>query len=241
MILELGNYKIRRTLIFILSKTYSKDLGRGRLDINRYVQNRASYGHQQGKYPVLESYHSVQTPENVLVTKVLNQFVFQLGTAPFSKKSAEGNTAAKYHAWAKGKLKRWPWDSVQPYGDVQWLRVQIEQRLLRRRTGNEAAYCDFLKWLEEWQFDPTKMHGVPGGRFTKGLLAFPVDDFFWERVLEIWCLKITAEALIRIGYRKTEGPLPLQLRKSQALYKFEKNEEILSIWFQRQEPMSPSR
>lgn len=224
-----------------IKHTVAKDLGHGRLDIGRYVQNRPAYGYRQAKYPILEAYHSAQTPENVLVAQVLKQFAYQLGGSPFPKNKAEGRDAALYHTWAKGRLKRWPWDSIQTYGDVQWLRVQTEQRLLRRRTGNDAAYAAFLEWLKEWLFDPARMHGTPGEKFTKGLLAFPAGDFFWERVLEIWCLKITAEALLRLGFEKVSGPLPLEERKNQALYKFVKDGEVLSIWFQKQEPMGLPR
>jgi len=224
-----------------IKHTVAKDLGHGRLDIGRYVQNRPAYGYRQAKYPILEGYHSAQTPENVLVAQVLKQFAYQLGGSPFPKNKAEGRDAALYYTWARGKLKRWPWDSIQAHGDVQWLRVQTEQRLLRRRTGNDAAYAAFLQWLSEWLFDPARMHGAPGEKFTKGLLAFPTGDFFWNRVLEIWCLKITAESLSRLGYQKIYGPLPLQERGKQALYEFVKGDETLSIWFQRQKPMGSPR
>ena len=67
-------------------------------------------------------------------------------------------------------------------------------------------------------------------------MAFPLENFFFERVFEIWTLQQTAKSLETLGAQLIAGPRSLQVRLDSPIYEFKWGEVPIEVWFQRSLP-----
>ena len=119
---------------------------------------------------------------------------------------------------------------------VRQLRLQAEHRIRKKQTGNEACYGEFMLWLDEWLLDASQLGSEQWRRIAQGFLVFPPDQFFWDRVFEIWCLQEVAASIARCGGKLICGPLPLTMRRKKPIYKFERQGQSLKVWYQKPLP-----
>ncbi len=159
------------------------------LDIPRYLSGRFqhTYGGKR-VFPLRIRVSTPATPENALVVRVLATMSVQLGQVSYSKSSAEGRTANSLYNWCRARLRRFPWDSVGRLDSIERLQRETARRIRRRQTGNEGAYSDLIKLINEWQLNVSNLGASAQEDIVDGLLAFPQGDFFWDRVFEVWCL-----------------------------------------------------
>lgn len=150
--------------------------------------------------------------------------------------SAERASAQYLYRWIHQRESSAPWRDIDADINLKRLRSETVNRVLRRQTGNDAAYSAFIDWLDEWHSTPHPSEREKHRRIAVGLLAFPVETFFWDRVFEIWCLTQVAAAIQRAGAIPTVGPRCLSLRREQAIYEFDHDGSKIEVWFQRSLP-----
>jgi hypothetical protein len=130
---------------------------------------------------------------------------------------------------------------VARFGSIPLLKLETEQRLRKRQTGNEKAYAALTSWIDRWRLSPSSLAPRTADQIVEGLLAFPLGDFFWEKVFEVWCLQEVLLSLERIGCTLKVGPLPLYRRSSGPIAEFASNSHAVLTWFQRQLPIGSPR
>lgn len=215
---------------------------RGRLDIPRYVARRSKSLSWPKTYPVLVTEESPNTPENALASRVLRNLQSRLNAAIAPPKSAEALKAQLYRHWIAGRLRRDPWRDVCNSSSPQRLRMETSRRIARRQTGNEPAYTDLLRLIDDWRLIGSELGGaVNTDKFTRAFLAFPSDEGFLDRIFEIWCLRELASALIRHGAHLIDGPQPLTKNRSVPIYTFLLEDKQIEIWFQKSLPTAHAR
>jgi len=220
-----------------LRRAESKGVIRGRLDIPQYIARRAAHKSLPRTYPVVVTEEAPDTPENVLVRQVLRGLASQLSSSPFPRSFVEGMLSLTLFGWTRSHLQRLPWVEIRRVAPIQLLQRETLQRIRKRQTGNDLAYTALIEWSQEWQVDVSKIGTAGKERVLDGLLAFPVGDFFWEKVFEVWCLREVVESLQRCGCNITAGPEPLHRRGRGPIYRLTIDEQELEVWFQRQLPM----
>jgi len=209
---------------------------RGRLDIPHYLSRRVRNHSWPRKYPILVNVNVMDTPENMLIRASLGELKRVLASARGLALTAERISARHGYRWVHQRESAVPWRDIKIDANVARLRVDTENRVLRRQTGNDAGYSVFLEWLDEWLGTPQTPVARCHERLATGLLAFPVEKFFWDRVFEIWCLTQVAVAIQRAGAIWTRGPCSLSERKNQAIYEFDHQGARIEVWFQRSLP-----
>lgn len=223
-----------------IARVESKGELRGRLDVPRYLARRTVLSLPR-TYPLIISVEDLNTPENILGRRLLHLLTQQVAKVRFPIETAEARLAAEEYVWMRARAGSLPWAEVGESGSLSSLGRQVEGRIRRRQTGNEAAYEELLAWMAEWQVDVATLGGpIRPDRIVAGLLAFPTDDFFWDRVFEIWCLRETARALERLGFSR-EHAAPLSERHRGPIFKLRRNAVVAEVWFQRQEPVGKPR
>ena len=139
---------------------------------------------------------------------------------PFPSNSAEGVAASRNLRWAAMRMSRPPWNETGPAGSMERLRdEEKETRVRRQQTGNDAAYRRLLRWFDNWTLDLGRLGPDGEEGLIEGLLDFPGDEAFWNRVFEVWCLKFVAAAMDSLGWRRSEGPVALH-RAEGAIYRY---------------------
>jgi hypothetical protein len=130
---------------------------------------------------------------------------------------------------------------VHRVAPIQLLQRESLQRIRKRQTGNDFAYAALVEWSQEWQADVSKLGAEGREKILNGLLAFPVGEFFWEKVFEVWCLREVVMSLERCGAKIVIGPEPLHRRSAGPIYRLRLKEKEIEVWFQRQLPMGTAR
>jgi hypothetical protein len=223
-----------------LVRIESKGVIRGRLDIPQYLFRRAVSRSWPRTYPIFVSAESPNTPENILVREVLRRLSRNLASAEFPCRTAERRYCLWLYRWINDRTRRPPWVEVMPRPAIERLRRETQHRIRKRQTGNEPGYEQFLRWLDEWQLDPARLNDSQIEQLAVGILAFPVEPFFWDKVFEVWCLKQVAESLMRCGAKLSAGPRPLIIRGAAPIYDFEYHHRSIKVWFQRALPADKS-
>lgn len=221
------------------SRAVSRGQVRGRLDVPRYL-GRATRVSLPREYPVIVSVEDFGTPENVLAVRVIREILSQLASVTFPGRNAESVTAARAYLWLRARTRRSPWSSIRRSGGIRELKRSAQGRIARRQTGNEAAYTQLLQWVDEWTVDVGELGDRGRARVAKGLVAFPVESFFWERVLEIWSLQSVCGSLKRLGLEEDTAS-PLYERDTKPVFTFRLGPDEVAVWFQRQVPMGAPR
>ncbi len=225
-----------------LFRDESKGVIRGRLDLPRYLGRRSRQRFGPRTYPVIVTESAADTPENGLVTSALRGLARQLaGSALARSESAEGEATTEAYGWVRSRLRRLPWAAVTRYAPLSRLERESAQRIRKRQTGNDTAYGAVIEWLAEWLVDVARIGAAGRSRIVDGLLAFPVGDFFWNKVFEVWCLREVGQALARVGCTLESGPRPLHERGKGPIYTFQRDALPIEVWFQRQEPLGNAR
>lgn len=215
-------------------RTETKGIIRGRLDIPRYVARRSAALSWPKSYPILVSEESPSTAENLLTTRVLRHLLTRLSSARVPTKTAEAVSAHWYRQWISNRLRRTPWCDVAGSSSMPRLRMETSRRISRRQTGNERAYSDILKLIDDWKLAGAESGGATDSdRFVRALLSFPADDRFLDRIYEIWCIHEMASCLCHLGATLLEGPLPLSVNRHRPIYTFQIGSDRIEIWFQR--------
>ena len=216
-----------------LIRKESRGTLRGRLDVPRYLARKARCHSWPRRYPVLVNNSVLDTPENALVRSSLAQVRQALTFGAELAHSAERASALRAYRWTYRKESVYPWGDVHSDADLARLRIDSENRVLRRQTGNEAAYSEFLKWLDEWQASPRAGNNTRHRHIAAAQLAFPQEQFFWERVFEIWCLTKVVSALEAAGCSVLVGPRALFERGKLPIYELTFGGKEIAVWFQR--------
>ena len=224
-----------------LVREESKGAIRGRLDLPKYIARRTARSGGLPTYPIIVRHNTPSTPENRLVASVLAKVTRQLGWPGFPSSSAEQLAAAGLYSWARGRLRCWPWSVIPKHRITSPLREAARHRVRKQQTGHDAAYSKFLEWHQDWDVDPNRIGADKIESIVGGLLAFPASEHFWDKVFEVWCLKEIGHALARNGCEKLFGPLRLEERVRQPLYKFNSPKGPIEVWFQRQLPLGKGR
>lgn len=224
-----------------LVRSESRGEIRGRLDVQRYVArgpNRASYPR---RYPIVQNQRSGQTPENELVASALREVVAALRDNPFQSRANESALATRLMAWARTRQYRRPWEDIVTTRGSERLRTEVQTRVRRRQTGNDSAYQGLLDWYDEWTVDLHRLGEGRANNLVEGLLALPTGESFWNRAFEIWCLELTMEALVDLGWDREMGPLPLHLAGGLIATYRTPSGELVDVRFQQQWPLPTGR
>jgi hypothetical protein len=222
-----------------VTREESRGVIRGRLDVPLYLSGRLHNLSHPRTYPTLVTEHSARTPENGLVRDVLTGLTKQLGRIRYSRSTAEGQAAIDLYSWVRARLRRSPWDSVPSMGGLEVTRRASARRIRKRQVSSVAAYAALLTWVNEWTAALGELGAEGTDRVADGILLFPADDAFWNKVFEIWCLRKVAQTLEGIGYSCIDGPLPLYLRSHGPIFRFGGADPglVVELWFQRQAPL----
>jgi hypothetical protein len=224
-----------------IERAESRGVIRGRLDTPRYIARRATLRSLPRRYPIVRNTLSYRTPENVLTRLALGEVGVAMRDNPFSVRSAEGVTAATLLRWTTDRLRHRPWNELPPHGLQERLHNEVDARIRRRQTGNEAAYRRLLDWLDQWELDLEHLGGDSRDAVITGLLAFPAGDAFWDKVFEVWCLLFVASTLDELGWTRTTGPAALHQGTGIIYsYKSPAGHEV-KLRFQRKDPLGGGR
>lgn len=220
-----------------IERTESRGTIRGRLDTPRYLARSATLRSIPRRYPIVRSRVTFGTPENILTRLALRDVRTAMRDNPFSARSAEGVTATQHLRWATDRLAHRPWDEVPPYGLQERLYNEVDTRIRRRQTANDAAYRQLLEWHDKWTLDLHRLGDDARDALIRGLMAFPAGDAFWDKVFEVWCLLLVASTLDSIGWTRTSGPAALHLGTG-VIYNYRTPDgRDVAIRFQRMEPL----
>lgn len=224
-----------------LVRSESRGEIRGRLDVQRYVArgpNRSAYPR---RYPIVQSQRSDQTPENELVALALREVIAALHDNPFQPRTNETQLADRLLTWARTRQFRRPWADIVTTRASGRLRTEVQTRVRRRQTGNDAAYKELLDWYDEWSLDLRRLGERRLDGLVDGLLALPTGESFWNRAFEIWCLELTMEALTDLGWVQKTGPRPLHLADGLISTYLAPSGEYVDVRFQQQWPLPKGR
>lgn len=213
-------------------RSESKGTVYGRLDIHLYLNRRSANMSWPRYFPVLVAIDSPNTPENQLIAETLRQVARRLNESPVVEASAERAYSLNLLRWTREQLHSEPWVHVAPVRGTERLRRETQHRLRKRQTGNEPAYLEFLNWLNQWLFDPSRSSPDETESFVNLLLAFPQGDFFEDRVFEIWCLHQLIESFRRAGAVVLAGPRPLSQRSGRSTCLMRYGNYRFEVWFQ---------
>lgn len=214
-------------------RTETRGVIRGRLDIPRYVAQKAFSLSWPKTYPILVSEDSASTPENLLVVRVLRHLSARLSYTDLPKKKAESTAARRYRGWINHRLRREPWASISGTSSLSRLKMETTRRVARRQTGNDRAYAELVSLIDKWQLSSNDVGGSPfSADMCNAILAFPSDESFNDRIYEIWCIREIATCFFEIGASITEGPISMLESGNRPIYTFSLGLDIIEIWFQ---------
>ncbi|MHC2993872.1 hypothetical protein OB13_20670 [Pontibacter sp. HJ8] len=213
----------------------------GRLDVNKYVASGKFMYSGDVLYPTIKSDISFSTPENILISNVLRHISRQLSTYKLKTNTAESLYVNMFYEWIHLQLRNTNWSLVESNQGYDRLAFETKRRLLKRQTGNQQGYQNFISWYDEWRVKGSKLNPNQEEEIAKSILAFPTSSSFDEKIFEIWCLQYIVEVLVSIGFVVIEGPYPLHKRSESYIYKLHNGEVELLIWFQKMEPIGKPR
>jgi hypothetical protein len=215
-------------------RTETQGVIRGRLDIPRYVARKATSLSWPRTYPILVSEDSPSTPENALTGRVLRILLARLATKDLDSQTAEVTAARRFRHWISNRLSRSPWCEVRASSSIARLQLEASRRVDRRQTGNDRAYSELIGLVKQWKLNSGEIGGSPSSEeFVNTLLSFPADDFFLDRIYEIWCIREIAACLLEIGATLVDGPIALTNNRASPIYTFQLDKARIEIWFQR--------
>lgn len=213
---------------------------RGRLDTSRYLARRAGGMSVARPYPVVTAQYTPDTSENALVRLCIRGLSFSLRHSPFPTGSAESVAARREQGRMLHLLKQSPWKAVTRTGQLARLRSEVDARVRRRQTGNEAAYRRLLQWVAEWQLDVAHLDYQSREAVVAGILVFPASELFWDRVFEVWCLGQLYRSLERIGLSAVQAHRPLFDRTKGPVASYGGTARV-EVRFQTQSPLGSPR
>ncbi len=217
----------------VVLRSESKGKIVGRLDVSLFINRRNNNFSWPRTFPILVTKAIPNTPENQLVSEKLREIVKSLEVGTMVDKSTERSYVVRLLQWGRSKLHSEPWTRAIPSRRGDRLRRETEYRIRKRQTGNEAAYRKFLSWCDQWQYDPVHADSIQNDILANLLLAFPSDDFFADRVFEIWCLWQLIESFRRCGAVTISGPRSLSKQSSDPVCEMDYRGFSFDIWFQR--------
>jgi len=227
----------------VLERSESRGAINGRLDIPRYIARRSQVLAYPRRYPVVRQRTNFDTVENQLVRSCLDEISSALRDNPFRMNRAEDSYARSRLSEVRGHLQSRPWSEVTMAAGSDRLRSEAETRIRRRQSGNEEAYQAFLDWRKLWKLDPSSSGQMSSGlkdEIVDGILAFPAGQSFWDKVFEVWCLRLVRDALIQLAWKELEQPRPLYTRSGVVLRHMTPGGQVASVCFQRQKGLSGS-
>lgn len=219
------------------TRTETKGVIRGRLDIPRYVARRSSSFSWPKSYPILVTTENASTPENQLVVRVFRTLLQRLPIAQFPANSAEGILGRRYKSWILGRMKREPWASISCTSSLPRLYMEACRRVARRQTGNEKAYLSLVNLIRDWRLVGEEFLGAASSdKFVDSLLSFPSDQSFLDRIYEIWCIRAVADSFIQLGGSLLDGPCKMTESRRKPIYTIDLASARIEIWFQSSLP-----
>ncbi len=224
-----------------IERAESRGVIRGRLDTPRYIARRATLRSLPRRYPIVRNTLSYQTPENVLTRLALGAVGAAMRYNPFPVRSAEGVAATTLLRWTADRLRHRPWNELPPHGLRERLHNEVDARIRRRQTGNDAPYRRLLDWYDQWTLDLDHLGGDAQNAIVAGLLAFPAGDAFWDKVFEVWCLLFVASTLDSLGWECLDGPAALHLGTGVIFRYRSPAGQDLKVRFQRKDPLPNGR
>ena len=224
-----------------LIRSESRGTIRGRLDLSRYLARRATLRSAPRRYPIVCSQWTFSTPENLLTRIALEEVHAAMRDNPFTKRTAESTAASDRLRWARNRMNHRPWCDLVGGGLRERLYNEVDTRVRRRQTGNDALYQRLLDWFDEWALDLDRLGAERQDAIVNGLLAFPTGESFWEKVFEVWCIIAVADAADSLGWDRTYGPTPLHQKKTPVFRYSTPSGHKVVLRYQKQEPMAAGR
>lgn len=216
-----------------LTRTETKGVIRGRLDVPRYVARKSNSFSWPKSYPILVNTESASTPENELVVRIFRTLLQRLPLLQFPVNSAETLLGRRYKSWVLSRLKRAPWSSISSTSSLSRLYMESCRRVARRQTGNEKAYLSLIKFIKDWHLvGETFSSPESSDKFVDAFLSFPAEQYFLDRIYEIWCIYSISDAFSKIGGKLVAGPCKLTESKKKPIYTFSMESNEFEIWFQ---------
>lgn len=226
-----------------LERSESRGAISGRLDIPRYISRRSQVVSYPRRYPVVRQRTDFGTVENQLVLRCLHEVGVSLRDNPFGRRGAEDSFARTLLTEIRVRSQMKPWSEVVPAAGSARLDAAVATRVRRRQTGNDAAYQDFLVWRELWNLNPAsfgRMSGQTKEEIVDGILALPAGPAFWDKVFEVWCLRLLRDALGKLGWPQVDPPRPLHDSKGVVFRHAAPDGRIAKVYFQRSAGLSGS-
>lgn len=219
------------------TRTETRGVIRGRLDIPRYVARRSSSFSWPKTYPILVTTENAGTPENELVVRLFRTLLQRLPIAKFPANSAEATLGRRYKSWILGRMKRDPWAAISCTSSLPRLYMEACRRIARRQTGNEQAYSSLVSFIKDWRLVGEEFAGAASSeKFIDSLLSFPSDQSFLDRIYEIWCIRTVADSFIQLGGKLIDGPCKMTENRRKPIYVIEFSSNRIEIWFQSSLP-----
>lgn len=224
----------------VSSRSNSYGSIRGRLDTNRYINQKFQRKQYPPSYPVIVSVQSASTPENMFAKALLTLTLKKLLSISIPTQSAEFYKAKKIRRSLRDHLSMSPWSEIEISGNLSRLFHESKRRINRRQTSNESSYSKLLIAYENLTLSMENISSIDvKNHFRDILITFPDDQTFLDRIFEVWCLKKTFEAFEGIGLTCTQIN-SLELRKNKPIFVFDYKSNPIEIWFQKQLPPSKS-
>lgn len=222
------------------SRTDSYGSIKGRLDTNRYLNQKFQKKQYPPSYPVIVNIQSASTPENMFAKALIEYTLRVLLSITLPTHSAEFDRAKKQRRYLRDYLKMPPWSEVTVNGKLSRLFFETKRRVNRRQTSNHRSYSKLLLAYENLTSSLNGTSNSDSYSYLKDLLiTFPSDQSFLDRVFEVWCLKKIFDAIEGLGiscYRINS----LEYRKTKPIFIFKYKSNLIEVWFQKQLPPSKS-
>lgn len=223
--------------VTVIARSETKGVIRGRLDIPRYVARKSWAFSWPRSYPILTTIENSSTPENELVIRVFRTLLQRLPLSQFPASSAEMTLGHRYKNWILSRMKRAPWSSISSSSSLTRLYKEACRRISRKQTGNERAYSALVEFIRDWRLLGDEFSGSASSeKFIDSFLSFPAEQFFLDRVYEIWCIHSVADAFMKIGGEILHGPSKMFESRRKPIYIFDLESIHIEVWFQRSLP-----
>ncbi|WP_020404969.1 hypothetical protein [Hahella ganghwensis] len=224
----------------ISSRTDSYGSIRGRLDTNRYVNQKFQRKKYPPSYPVIVSVQSASTPENMFAKALIDYTLKVLLSISIPTHSAEFERAKKQRRYLRDYLKMPPWSEITVNGKLSRLFFETKRRINRRQTSNERSYSKLLLAYENLTNSIDGASSIDSNPHLRDVfVTFPSDQSFLDRIFEVWCLKKIFDAIAGLGITCSQIN-SLEFRRTKPIFTFCYKSKLIEIWFQKQLPPSKS-
>ena len=224
----------------ISSRTNSYGSIRGRLDTNKYVNQKFQRKQYPPTYPVIVSIQSASTPENMFAKALIEHTLKALLSITIPTHSAEFDRAKKLRRYLRDYLKMSPWSEITVNGKLSRLFFETKRRINRRQTSNERSYSKLLLAYENLTDSIDGISDIENNSHLKDIfITFPSDQSFLDRIFEVWCLKKIFDAIEGLGITCSQIN-SLEFRRTKPIFTFNYKSKLIEIWFQKQLPPSKS-